>query len=562
MKLLRIYKDGLELESLVLHRPHHLIGRSPHCDMVLRARGVRSVHFIVEWLGSSTFDPEQGQWTIFEVKESHADNTNLGFVLQPGSNEIGELDCKLEEARLEATPNIGGGLKESLTQRESQTATDCVEVLQLHAATGSLEKIFHFKKFSYLGESFVPCSEVPEFNVTWVDEKPEAVKVSIDNLDNQFHVFVGLREETAVKPFSIRANDLLRLEGRSKMIFLRFIESADVVPIPKDYFGDRTIKSLFLFLFLPLLVGLAAMFIFEPYTPPPPEIEENIERIIRVEIVKPAPPEPEPPKVEIVNSGEETAPQKVAQKSDPVSATVPTEKRPPKIALTKKAPVKKVTQLGVLGLLSKSTPGPGVRPDKIKAQDLVSDMPNANNPSIILKSNPTGKIGTGDSGSNNANSKDLIDSASTQLQGGKYDPKKSSSLVTTGSGVGNSLNSIGGSSSGPPGFASGDLGAVRVEGGLSRETVRRVVRSYQGQIQTCYERVLVKNPNLSGRFVFDWNITPTGPVATVKSVKETVKSPELTTCLLGLIKRMVFPKAENGKSTRVIYPFEFKSAGR
>jgi hypothetical protein len=108
---------------------------------------------------------------------------------------------------------------------------------------------------------------------------------------------------------------------------------------------------------------------------------------------------------------------------------------------------------------------------------------------------------------------------------------------------------------GSEGFQSGEFTA---EGGLDRETVRLTILKAKNQIRACFEKALISNPTASGRITFDWTITPSGPTSQVQIVKNTSTSPLLASCVQEVIAQMIFPKAANGKSTRVIYPFEFQ----
>ncbi|MGK4422631.1 FHA domain-containing protein, partial [Klebsiella pneumoniae] len=69
-------KDGRELNVIHLSGPLLLVGRSPVCDAVVRVKGLKPVHFMIEWIGEGDFDPMLGSWTVFDV--SGAGGTESG----------------------------------------------------------------------------------------------------------------------------------------------------------------------------------------------------------------------------------------------------------------------------------------------------------------------------------------------------------------------------------------------------------------------------------------------------------------------------------------------------
>ena len=86
--------------------------------------------------------------------------------------------------------------------------------------------------------------------------------------------------------------------------------------------------------------------------------------------------------------------------------------------------------------------------------------------------------------------------------------------------------------------------------GLTRDQVMKIVQKHQAQIQQCYERSLMQNPDLVGRAEFEWEITPKGTVSFVKVKETTLKNGEtLLECVKGIFAEMKFPSAKNGEST-------------
>jgi hypothetical protein len=576
LKVLKIHKNGRQIETLVLHRPTHLIGRSPHCDLVLRAKDVLSIHFIAEWLGTGDFDPEVGEWTLFSTKstgeKNHEAYNKRGVVLGSKMSSLDGFEFSLDADSLNQAPEIGGHYKRGLTEAHNRGASDpsqelCLEVSQVHAATGSIESVQHFSYESKYASKFRPLSEMPQVSIKWKAFRA-AHDFDFSSLKDS-EIFFGndplpppQRQKLSLAPYQIVIAKL-----NNKDVYFRLVTKSKPVPIQKVFFEDRTMRKLFLALFIPLLVIFSALFLIEPFEKEP-EPEKTPSRVVRIEAPPPAPTPvaaemPSTPAEPTLNQGPAIeADQRPSHsvRGDMPKSNLKPEVSVPTVSINRPLPKKAVSQLGILGALGQAPRGKGVRAEEI-SDDASSLPPSASNRGIQIKSTPNGVLGTGSFGDPNSHARQGLASAGTQLRGGDYDPK-STSPIGGGSGTrGARIGTLTGTAtSGVPSFNISGSGSVAVEGGLDRETVRRIVRSYQGEIQTCYERGLVKEPTLGGRFVIDWTIQAPGMVSKARMTTEQSRSPAFVACLLGVVRGMVFPKAKNGMPTRVIYPFEFKTA--
>lgn len=584
MKRIRVLKDGREIESLVLHRPFHLIGRSPNCDLVLRAKGIRPIHYVVEWLGEGSFKAQGGSWSMFEVVPEAAESGQSGVILDAGATRLGDFEFCVEETTIDINPEIGGGYQRELSEHGrgprgrvgAEDGVQCLEFVQLHRASGSLEQVSHF---DYPGARYKKpltlSEDVPEFKVRWEIAANNKTRITFDEstFDKDFKVYQGAQEEVAIRQAVISSFEILKVSYRTNTFFLRLIPRAAEVPVPRILFDDAQSKKIFYYTFFPLFLVVGFLYFFKPI-PQHLEVSTEPARVVRIQEVVMAPPppaDPTPPPLAY------TSPQVAPSPSTPAplgAGQAGSSRRKPDlkrstVALGEPAPRKNVTQMGVLGILGKGAKGRGVSPDQVTSLSGIGDMPSSKNASIVLNSGVNGALGSGDRSNPNgaANDKGLT-GAATQLTGGAYDPKSTNPLVGGAGAGGGALGSIGGGSGsgigsggmGTSGFNAAGLKGLNISGGLDRETVRRIVRSRQGQFQTCYEKALLASPRISGRFVFDWSIGANGDVTQVKQVKtETPSEPDFVACLELVIKEMVFPKASNGKPTRVIYPFEFKS---
>jgi len=101
--------------------------------------------------------------------------------------------------------------------------------------------------------------------------------------------------------------------------------------------------------------------------------------------------------------------------------------------------------------------------------------------------------------------------------------------------------------------------APNVDGELDPNIVAKEVRSRIGAVKACYDRALKKNPNLSGKIVVHWTITPAGTVSGVDMETDSVGDPEVATCIKQLISRWRFP-APSGGAVEVSFPFVFQAS--
>jgi len=102
--------------------------------------------------------------------------------------------------------------------------------------------------------------------------------------------------------------------------------------------------------------------------------------------------------------------------------------------------------------------------------------------------------------------------------------------------------------------------SMKVRGSLSKEAIAAVVKKHLAEIQYCYEKNLLLNPNLSGKVVMEWTITLSGSVSIVKTGQNTMSTPAVAMCISAKIKGWKFPQPKGG-SVEVTYPFMFNTVG-
>lgn len=99
---------------------------------------------------------------------------------------------------------------------------------------------------------------------------------------------------------------------------------------------------------------------------------------------------------------------------------------------------------------------------------------------------------------------------------------------------------------------------VESQGTLSREAIQSVVRRHTNEVRFCYERALQQNPNLAGRVMVHFVISPTGTVQSAVARENTVGDPQVGTCVAQAVQRWTFPAPEGGL-VAVNYPFVFSA---
>ncbi|MCM2280047.1 MAG: AgmX/PglI C-terminal domain-containing protein [Oligoflexia bacterium] len=596
MKILTVSRSKLELTRAHLRKPLITIGRSPTCDVVLRAPGIKAIHFLIEWIGAGEFDSSQGAWAIVDIGGG-ADSAE-GIVLSTEPVQFGDLLFSCIEDKLESKEVIGGRILENLETSAKSGGAEILELVQVRVDSGAIEEVSHLPlSVARRGRPERVLEKVPEMQVEWAGASgvEELIRVLLDEMPGA-EVFNRGQKLVSARAHGLKSSDVLQIRWRGRDFYLRFVEEVVSPPIERDVVGDPLLKRLIRGILLAAFLFLLVLHFLpkpEPEEPPPP-------RIATVEVPPPPkaetpppppelpkaePPKEEPPKEEPkkVEPPKQKEPPKPVKQPKPVLDTkAPAVKRPAKAAAprfeTKPAPkpkaglnspastVKDVNSVGILGAL-KSAPakGKGVRADNIINEGIVTESVSGQEEAkIVLRNPPSGTLGTGTGGSPRGTEKADLSAASTTLAGaGKYDPNSVGPIASKGGASGYNIGS--GLADGGVGTGSGkDIGAIEsgafnVEGGgLDRETVRRVIASYRGQIRTCYERALLSDSNLAGRVVYHWRISADGTVVSSEIMKSTLSSDSLRACVLEVIRKMAFPRATNGKSTRVIYPFVFQ----
>ena len=112
-------------------------------------------------------------------------------------------------------------------------------------------------------------------------------------------------------------------------------------------------------------------------------------------------------------------------------------------------------------------------------------------------------------------------------------------------------------------LGTGQVGALEEEsevmGGLDKEVIAKIIRSYLGQIRYCYERQLSATPDLYGKLLVQFSIGQTGGVNTQSILSSSLQNKNVEGCVLKQVANWKFPEPKGGTIVKVSYPFLFTS---
>jgi outer membrane biosynthesis protein TonB len=99
--------------------------------------------------------------------------------------------------------------------------------------------------------------------------------------------------------------------------------------------------------------------------------------------------------------------------------------------------------------------------------------------------------------------------------------------------------------------------AIIKKGGIDEKGVHMALRRREQSIQQCYKRALKTNVKLKGKIMIEWHIDESGRVVSISVLQNTIGDKSLADCVLDIISRIRFPKAQKG-IVPVSKPFIFE----
>lgn len=592
MKALIIELNGREVERFVLDRPTVFIGRSPSCDIVLRVKGIKPLHFLIEWVGEGQFNSNKGFWTLLDLSTGKKDQARgEGQILSQEKTVVGKFSFGFTEDAWIEKEIAKGKLKKQLEMAAVQEATlaagmadYCLETVSVRNDTERVDDVTHTPFFSPRTSRWLIKSK-SQIKFQWQDQ----TKAFLEFLPSQETWDVKNRDEflhegifNQAKAFEITPRDVVIAQSPERQYYIRLVPRIRIQAQWKRNLFDPLLLGLLAIILFTVSVGnylRKNMIVEEPEKEPP--------RIVKVELPPPPkpveppepPPEPKAPAETATPKIVQPKPEPKAEPTPPVVSTQPKAKPEPKKAtpppaatITKSPGLQKPGPPntgskpglpGVLGVLRKGSGGAKpLKADTLVADRAASDLDTAPTASAVAvaRSSPGALVGSKDSGSPKGAD---LNSAGSSLKGGFVSTPGEGGISgkdtgTLGSGA------LAGAKSAGTGKGLGDRGSfsgqTEIEGGLDADAVRRAIREYAQQFRSCYENYLTssKIKNESGRVTLVWVIRPDGRVTSNSVGSSTFQGRELGACIKRVVDNILFPKAANGMPTRVRYPFIFQ----
>ncbi len=133
-----------------------------------------------------------------------------------------------------------------------------------------------------------------------------------------------------------------------------------------------------------------------------------------------------------------------------------------------------------------------------------------------------------------------------------------------GAGLGSGFGSKGGGGGGGPGGNGRGRANVVVppgdpvvSGGLTAQEVQAVIRANLNQIRHCYEQLLQRAPNATGKVKVSFTVAPNGRVTGASIAESSISDSVMKGCVTGKVVRWQFPQPRGGQAVQVSYPFVF-----
>lgn len=382
MKTLIISRNDKELARVPLNKPSLLVGRSPHCDAVLRSKNIKPVQFLIEHVSDIELDgsgddqiKDSDFWTLIDVSENNVRSNDAkksvegaGVVLEETPQNFNGFDFKIAYDSLQETDLKRGVLQRSMQDDWSQAVqkpiyfsqsldTSVIEIVYLRKDIDIVTNISHLnkKKTRSKIKLFQPA---PQIIFEWEPTGSQLEKAGIGasltlpkdfKSDSKvFEIFnKGERiTETFIenKVLKLSRNDLIHLDTESYDYYLRLVPEINVELEKFSWTKDYLIKVTFFVLFISVVLFFSIRnFSFQPAVvshPPrvirievPPPVVKPVEEVKKEE-PPPPPPIVEPKKEEPIV--EEKKPEPIKPEPIKPEPTILTENAVPH----KKAPLK------------------------------------------------------------------------------------------------------------------------------------------------------------------------------------------------------------------------------
>ncbi len=607
MKVLSIAYKGHEIARFRITSPLILVGRSPLCDVLLRAPGVGSVHFIFEWIGGGEFKPEtayRDEWVMTEVGENHhgahekkATKSIVGqgaifheSPLQAGDFVFSWVEDRLVEANLsrKIISQQVEVIKDHSPLSQNKNVASVLEVICINRDVDSVSAVHHF---SFLKPREWNTPILAQFATT--PQIAPGVRVAQFSLPGDAKSQL-IRQGGGSSSFdpgkvTVGLHDVLHVEWQNQEYYFRVVPKVFVPTVRRSLWSDpfyvissfciligafgfylifRNVKNEKQTIVAPPRIAQIEVLEVKPAEPPPPP--EPVKEMTEEEQPPTPPPPPEPKEMDMAKKEMKPPTDKplvqdhmTSTKNEAKAKDSEKVKDAPRVVdrnkggLDNNAEKAPVNRTGFLGALKRNKNVGMVKADQVLDKGLVTDTIKGKSGDFVIEQSASGIVNnqlrqSGDTlaaASTQVNMKDKVGSGSLNVANG--DVLKEGFKADYGvSGEAGLLESN---------FSS--LVAAQVEGGLDKASVQAAIRGAKNDIRTCYEKALLVKKNIGGRVVYKFQINPDGNVVWINVHKSDIDSSSLVGCVQGVVKGVKFPTAKNGQATIVIYPFQFARKG-
>jgi len=570
---LLIQKNGREILRTPLPESQALIGRSPACDVVLRAPKITAIHFLLEKqeIEEAGGNPEP-LWLLFDIssekikspqRQDQVDSAQ-GVVLGTQTAEIAGFQFTIIQDALSSTPLAKGAFIRNLKESsEKQTenlkfqasSLNAIECLLYERQSGSVVSLRHLS-LSNRNKILRPFNSTPAVTIKMpkADSEPAQLQVTKNFAGQILNRGTILERAFDAQTWPFLKKDFVEVQTEKFDIYLRYVHF-EKTEIPRDprlkWQAGALLTSLAIFAVIslsffhqllpekpkerarvvtlqtePRIEVVRATPTPRPTPPPPaPAPAPPAPKPVAVQPPPPAPAPPAPPAPVI-----EPKPQKIPKKATPVIAAKKSAPAP------KAAAAPKSDWKSTLSQLKKQTAN---KRDTVKAESFMGESGNNVGTISHVSSNGPRRIEDSD---------DSLKSV-TERTGPDY------SSISTSKNKAESLAQVDvGKINANIDFVSSSSDST-ISGGLRKEEVQETINHSRTQIRACYQKGLVIKPKLQGRILYSWIIQSNGNVSNVEIKSFTLQSKDVRTCIQQIIRTMKFPVAQNQASTQVLYPF-------
>jgi outer membrane biosynthesis protein TonB len=419
--------------------------------------------------------------------------------------------------------------------------SDKITVGPMGLATISIPTFRRSMTVAKVGKDKTKCFALKDHKVIVSKGKSQLTKNEL--LENN-----QMNQKGQTLSWSFDPNDTTSIDfGNGVNLHLRYVPGTKALSRSKMMEPDEAFKQSIIGSGILHLALASIVFLMSPPAPKGPKLKNVPERYARLLVQKPKPkptpiPKPkaevakkEPPKPveKVVKHVPIKTPKILAKKNKfPMEVKHPIAKAPPPV---------KVEALGALGALGAMSKTPTNIPTNININPNAGGLPQkALNTGGIVGALPSsnGKLAA-------------AGGASVKTKGFGY-----------GTGTGYGMQGLKGTA-GTRGVAGAIVGQPKLAAmakveGLTRAQVMAVLKQYMSEVQHCYEKNLLSDPDLAGRIDFEWDIGPSGKVTDVRVKRSTVNNGDvLVECVRKLFFAMPFPAAKNGMITTPNIGFPF-----